>query len=110
LEYLLDVLNEYDLVGNIAQYENEGVAAPEDEYSPEAEDIAYRLGECKAPEELRSVIKEVFDHWFDNPHMPDDRLDAATEKIWYEYQKSRGVELPEPSKQVTSTWDKPDNS
>jgi len=104
LEYLLDVLNEYDLVGNVAQYENEGVAAPEDEYVPEAEDIAYRLDGCKTPEDLRVVIKGVFDHWFDSPYMPDDRLDAAAEKIWYEYQKSKGVELPKPSKKVTSKW------
>jgi hypothetical protein len=92
----------------MAEFEREGLSAPEDEYVPEAEEIAYRMDECKSEEDMRALIKEVFDHWFNSPHMPEDRLDAAAEKIWYEYQKSKGVELPEPSKKVTSKWGEAD--
>lgn len=108
MEYLLDVLYEFDLIGSVAESEADGVPAPEDEYEPEAEEIAYRLEECKSEQDIRRVIKDVFDHWFDNPDIPEDRLDAAAEKIWYEYQKSKGVELPEPSKKVTSKWGEQD--
>ncbi len=97
-----------DLVGIVSQSTDAGFNAPEDEYEPEAKDITGRLGECKTADDIRQVIVEVFNHWFGNPsYMPEDRIDVATERIWFEYQKSLGNELPAPAKRITSKWSKP---
>jgi hypothetical protein len=57
--------------------------APEDEYRPEAESVAERLGEAASASDVQRILHEEFSRWF-SPDIagPADGYRQAAEEIW----------------------------
>ncbi len=77
IKQISDILYQVDLM-NIGGNDNE------DEYDPEAGDIARRLPDIHSQQELQKQIYNYFADWFRycNPPESDPRYQKAAEQIW----------------------------
>ena len=67
-----------------------------DEYDPETDTILPRLPNCTSSDDVRKVVIEEFERWFD-PDMVNDgnrkHFDEIAKAIWSELQIFRGANL-----------------
>ncbi len=77
IKQISDILYQVDIM-NIGGNDNE------DEYDPEAEDIAKRLPDISGQQELQEQIFYCFQDWFRhcNPEENDPRYQTAAQQIW----------------------------
>jgi hypothetical protein len=67
-----------------------------DEYDPETDTILPRLPNCSSPDDVRKVVIEEFERWFDSDMVNAGNrkhFDEIASAIWSELQISRGANL-----------------
>ena len=67
-----------------------------DEYDPETDTILPRLPHCTSPDDVRKVVIEEFERWFDSDMVNAGNrkhFDEIASAIWSELQIFRGVNL-----------------
>ena len=67
-----------------------------DEYDPETDTILPRLPNCSSPDDVRKVVIEEFERWFDSDMVNAGNrkhFDEIASAIWNELQISRGANL-----------------
>ena len=67
-----------------------------DEYDPETDTILPRLPNCTSPDDVRKVVTEEFERWFDSDMVNAGNrkhFDEIASAIWSELQISRGANL-----------------
>lgn len=67
-----------------------------DEYDPETDTILPRLTNCTSPDDVRKVVIEEFDRWFDSDMVNAGNrkhFDEIASAIWSELQIYRGINL-----------------
>ncbi len=56
-----------------------------DEYEPEVGTILPRLGSCQSADDIRQVVHEEFEKWFDAGDAgPPERCETIAKRIWDE--------------------------